>query len=216
MLVTAKASLLTAADAAARIGTDTAEARRWKDEAGQIDLDLCLRADGTYGSYENDEGHPEKVPSQLIAIVQTSLFSGRRDEFARTFDRLRRELNIDTCSWAPGYYGIAAARLNRPKEALRAIQDTFRFSQPPWILFVENTFQVPGRLPYYLAAHALFVQAINELLIQDWSGKVELFPACPFEEAAFKLRGADRTIEARLRQGRIEVLSETRTMDKHE
>jgi hypothetical protein len=53
---------------------------------------------------------------------------------------------------------------------------------------------------------------VNELLLQDWSGKVELFPACPYPEAAFKLRGNDRTIEARLRQGKIEVLADTKDL----
>jgi hypothetical protein len=208
MLVAAKWSLMAAAEAAKRIDADAAEAARWQSEAGRINLDICLRPDGTYGSYEHDDGHPEKVPSQLIGVVMTSLFDGRQDAFARTFDLLRGKINIDTCSWAPGYYAIAAARLKRPEEALRALQDAFRFSKAPWLLFVENTYQVPGRLPYYLAAHGLFVQGVNELLLQDWSGKVELFPACPFSEAAFKLRGNDRTIEARLRQGQIEVLAD--------
>jgi hypothetical protein len=65
-------------------------------------------------------------------------------------------------------------------------------------------------MPYYLAAHALFVQAINEMLLQDWSGKLELFPACPFSQAAFKLRGSNRIIEARLSDGKIEILSDER------
>jgi hypothetical protein len=210
LLVSAKWALGAAAEAAGRIGADPAEAARWRDEAGRINLDICLRPDGTYGSYEQDDGHPQKVASQLIGVVMTSLFDSRREEFSRTFDRLRAKINIDTCSWAPGYYAIAAARLKRPEEAAKALEDAFRFSKSPWILFVENTYQVPGRMPYYLAGHALFVQGVNELLLQDWSGKVELFPACPFAEAAFKLRGNDRTIEARLRQGKIEVLADTK------
>jgi hypothetical protein len=63
-------------------------------------------------------------------------------------------------------------------------------------------------LPYYLAAHGLFVQAINEMLLQDWSGKVELFPACPFSHAAFKLQAKGRVIEARIDNGKIQVLSD--------
>lgn len=210
LLVSAKWSLKVAAEAASRIEADPVEAARWKYEADRINLDVCLRGDGTYGSYEQDDGHSEKVPSQLIAVVMTSLFEDRRDVFVRTFDLMRKKSDIETCSWAPGYYAIAAARLKRPEEAMRALQEAFRFSKPPWLLFVENTRQVPGRLPYYLAAHGLFVQGINELLLQDWSGKVELFPACPFPEAAFKLRGSDRTIEARLRQGKIEVITDTK------
>ena len=214
MLVSAKWSLEIAADVATRIGADRPEAARWKTEAKGINLDLCLRTNGTYGTYEKDDGHPEKVPSQLIGVVMTSLFDTKREKFTRTFDLMRQSGGIETCSWAPGYYGISAARLKRSDEALKAIQDAFLFSKPPWLLFVENTRQVPGRLPYYLAAHGLFVQAVNELLLQDWSGKVELFPACPFTEAAFKLRGNNRTIEARLRQGKIEVLADRKVLTK--
>jgi len=208
LLVSAKWSLSTAADMAARIHVDSAEASGWRTKAHGINLDLCLRTNGTYGTYEKDDGHPEKVPSQLIGVVMTSLFQNDRDKFLRTFDLMRQKGGIETCSWAPGYYGITAARLKKPEEALRAIQDAFLFSKPPWILFVENTRQVPGRLPYYLAAHGLFVQAVNELLLQDWSGKIELFPACPFREAAFKLRGNDRVVEAQLQNGKVRVLSE--------
>ncbi len=211
LLVAAKWSLRTATDAAGRIGADAAESARWKDEASRINLDICLRADGTYGSFEDDLGHPEKVASQLIGVVMTPLFEERREAFMKTFERLRATINIETCAWAPGYYGITAARLRQPDQALAAVQEAFRFSKPPWVLFVENTHQVPDRLPYYLAAHGLLVQAINEMLLQDWSGKVELFPACPFPEAAFRLRGLDRTIEARRKAGKIEVLQDTRS-----
>jgi len=138
----------------------------------------------------------------------TSLFRDHHAEFLNTFELLRRTVKVDRCAWAPGYYAIAAARLRRPDEALRALQESFQFSQPPWLLFVENTYQVPHRIPYYLAGHALFIQGLNEMLLQDWSGKPELFSACPFREAAFKLRANDRVIEARLRDGKVDVLAD--------
>ena len=37
-----------------------------------------------------------------------------------------------------------------------------------------------------------------------------MLPACPFSEAAFRLRGNQRTIEARLREGKIEVLEDSK------
>src|SRR2546427_7427209 len=89
LLVSAKWSLGAAADAAVRIGADRTEAARWKTEANGINLDLCLRTNGTYGSYEKDDGHPEKVPSQLIGVVMTSLFPHEKDKFVRTFGLMR-------------------------------------------------------------------------------------------------------------------------------
>jgi hypothetical protein len=100
--------------------------------------------------------------------------------------------------------------LRRPEDALRSVQAAFEFSRPPWILFIENTRQAPGRMPYYLAAHALYVQAINEMLVQDWSGRPEIFPAYPFPTGAFKLRAGNRVIEARKANGKTEVMSDTR------
>jgi len=208
ILVAAKWSLTVAADVAERLKIDSDESGRWKREAAAISFSPCLRSDGTYGSYEADEGHNEKVASQLIGVVMTSLFAESRSEFLRTYERLKDQIDIRSCSWSPGYYAISAARFKKPQEALRSINQAFEFSRPPWLLFVENTRQVPGRLPYYLAAHGLFVQAINEMLLQDWSGKVELFPACPFPHAAFKLQAKGRVIEARIDNGKIQVLSD--------
>jgi hypothetical protein len=208
MLVAAKWSLSVAGETAERLQVDQEEAKRWKEESSKISLDYCLRADSTYGSFESDQGHTEKVPIQLIGVVMTSLFNNDRANFLKTYDYLRGAVNIDTCSWSPGYYAISAARLKKPEEALRSLEESFKFSRPPWILFIENTYQVPGRMPYYLAAHALFVQGVNEMLLQDWSGKVELFPACPFDKAAFKLRGNNRIVEARIDHGKIEVLAD--------
>jgi len=208
MLVAAKWSLSIAGETAEKLGVDQEEARRWKEESSLLSLDYCLRSDSTYGSFEGDQGHTEKVPIQLIGVVMTSLFNDDRTRFLRTYDYLRGAVKIDTCSWSPGYYAISAARLRKPEEALRSLEEGFKFSRAPWIMFIENTYQVPGRMPYYLAAHALFVQGVNEMLLQDWSGKVELFPACPFEKAAFKLRGNNRTIEARIDRGKVEVLAD--------
>jgi len=209
ILVAAKWSLKLSSQTARRLGVDQAEVARWEDQASRLSLDYCMRKDSTYGSFEGDEGHVEKVPIQLIGVVMTSLFDDNRATFLNTYQYLRKVVKIDTCSWSPGYYAISAARLKEPMEALRCLQESFQFSKPPWLLFIENTYQVPGRMPYYLAAHALFVQALNEMLLQDWSGKLELFPACPFKQAAFKLRGGNRIVEARISDGKTEILSET-------
>jgi hypothetical protein len=138
----------------------------------------------------------------------TSLFESNMPEFWKTYEYLQETANIATCSWSPGYYAISADRLKKPDEALRAPQGAVTFSKPPWILFVENTQQVPGRPPYYLAGHALYVQALNEMLLQDWPGKAVLFPSCPFKQARFKLRGNNHVIEAELNNGIVKVISD--------
>jgi hypothetical protein len=210
ILVAAKWSLKVASETAQQLGVDEAESRSWQADNAKLSLNYCLRNDGTYGSFEGDEGHPQKVPSQLIVVVMTSLFSSDQAAFLKTYERLQKLVNLAACAWSPGYYAIAAARLRKPEEALRSLRASFEFSRPPWTLFIENTYQVPGRMPYYLAAHALFVEAVNEMLLQDWSGHPELFPACPFRTASFKLRANDRIIEARIDDGKVDVLSQFR------
>jgi hypothetical protein len=210
ILVSAKWALKVAADTAERLGIDEGQRELWREQERKLSLNVLLRKDGSYGSFEGDEGHAQKAPSQLIGVVMTSLFDGNEAVFSKTFDQLQRAVNLSACAWSPGYYGIAAARLRRSEDALRSLQAAFEFSRPPWILFIENTHQVPGRMPYYLAAHALFVQAINEMFLQDWSGRPDIFPAYPFPAGAFKLRAVDRVIEAHKANGNTEVVSDTR------
>src|SRR2546426_7219609 len=75
------------------------------------------------------------------------------------------------------------------------------YTEDPWIMFRESApFWLKarrGHMPYYMAAHGLYAQAIHEMLVQDWRGKMDLFPACPFEEASFRLQVGGRVMEAK-------------------
>ncbi|MCW5977908.1 MAG: hypothetical protein KIT09_07510 [Bryobacteraceae bacterium] len=210
IVVAAKWSLKVAADAAELLGAGEAERSLWREQNERLSLDYSRRSDGSYGSFEGDTGHGQKAPSQLIGVVMTTLFEGREENFLKTFEHLEKVVKLAACAWSPGYYAIAAARLRKPHDALRSLQASFDFSQPPWTMFIENTFHVPGRMPYYLAGHALYVQGVNEMLLQDWSGEPEPFPAYPFQTGAFKLRASNRVIEARKANGKVEILSDSR------
>ena len=74
------------------------------------------------------------------------------------------------------------------------------FTEDPWIMFRESApFWLKarkGHMPYYMAAHGLYAQALHEMLIQDWNGKIDLFPACSFENASFRLRAGNQIVEA--------------------
>jgi hypothetical protein len=66
----------------------------------------------------------------------------------------------------------------------------FRESAPFWLKARK------GHMPYYMAAHGLYAQAPHEMLIQDWNGKIDLFPACPFGNASFRLRAGNQIVQA--------------------
>jgi len=86
------------------------------------------------------------------------------------------------------------------------LQEAFTFSEDPWIMLREN---MPyGRMPYYLAGHALFVQGLNEMLVQSESGRTEILPACPFSEVEFRLPAGDRIITARASGGKVELIAD--------
>ena len=212
MLVAAKWSLMAAAEAAGRIEADPAEAARWKDEAGRINLDVCLRPDGTYGSYEQDDGHPEKVPSQLIGVVMTSLFdqqAGRVRPHVRSAagEDQYRHLLVGTrllCDRGrpSEEAGGGPARRSRTRSGSRS---------PPGCSSSRTPTRCPAGCPTTWPHTACSCRGSTSFCCRTGRDKVELFPACPFPEAAFKLRGNDRTIEARLRQGKIEVLQMRKT-----
>ncbi|NPV08472.1 MAG: hypothetical protein HPY83_11010 [Anaerolineae bacterium] len=75
-------------------------------------------------------------------------------------------------------------------------------------------------MPCYLAAHALFVQGIDEMLLQDWSGEIRAFPACPFADAAFGLRAGRYIVEGEKKGDSLSVhktlASENNTMEQEE
>jgi hypothetical protein len=197
MLVAARRSLENAAMAAGHLGVDDADARGWADQARRLSLRWTQGADKIYHNYEGDTGHQEKCPAQLVGLVAAPYLLEDPEGCQATYSYLRQTVDVGMCSWTPGYYAIAAARMCDGGDAMRCLEEAFRFSQPPWIMFRENVKQLPGNMPYYLAAHALFVQSINEMLLQDWSGEARVFPACPFEHAAFRLQAGSLTVEGR-------------------
>jgi hypothetical protein len=205
MLAGARRSMENAAAVALRLGADAAEAERWRERASRLSFRWTQGADGIYYGFEGDLGHEEKCPAQLIGLVQACYLKEDPEAWRATYDYLRRTVNVDVCAWTPGYYAIAAARMGDAADALHCLTEVFRFSRPPWIMFRENVKQVPGRMPYYLAAHGLFVQGINEMLLQSWSGEVKGFPSCPFETAAFRLRAGKFIVEGEKRGEHVSV-----------
>jgi len=133
----------------------------------------------------------------------------------KAYHCLTEHVLFGSCSWEPGYVAMALARLGEREAALEHLNRHFDpaagYTKEPWVTFRESDVNwikggLAGRMPYYLAAPALFVQAINEMLLQDWQGKVALFPACPFAEASFRLTTLGRVVEATKRGRKVRVL----------
>ena len=207
MLLSAKWSLQVAAEIADKLGVDQDWARQARDESQRIGLQFAKLPDGSYGIHERHTDIDGKVPAQLAGVVMAPvLLQHDAEGLRKTFARVRRTIDYRACGWAPGYYAIAAARMRDAEMALECLEEAFTFSREPWIMLREN---MPyGRMPYYLAGHALFVQGLNEMLVQSLSGRTEILPACPFDEVEFRLPARDRMITVCMSGGRSEVIED--------
>ena len=183
------------------LGTDEAEGRQWESEAERIDFSILRRSDGAYALFEGDQGVQAKECAQFIGIIFP--IGMEKESLLATYKYLQKHVIFGSCSWDPGYAAISLARLGETELAVKHLSRIFSegYTEDPWIMFRESApFWLKarrGNMPYFMAAHGLYAQAIHEMLVQDWKEKVELFPACPFEEASFRLRVGDRVVEAK-------------------
>lgn len=200
VLVTAKWTLMVASQMSHLLGVDETEASRWKSEVERIDFSMLYRSDGAYALFEGDHGVRAKVCAQFTGIIFPVGLD--RQSLVSTYKYLQKHVIFGSCSWDPGYAAISLARLGETELASKHLSRIFNenYTEEPWIMFRESApFWLGarrGNMPYYLAAHGLFAQAIHEMLIQDWKGNIEVFPACPFEKVSFRLRAHNQIVEA--------------------
>jgi hypothetical protein len=201
VLVAAKWSLMVAAKMSRLLGVDEAEGQRWKREADAIDLAMLRRKDGVYVLFEGDTGATAKECMQFIGVIfPVGLNAG---SLLTTYKHLQTHVRHGACAWDPAYGAIGLARLRQTDLAMAHLNRLFTDGhvERPYIMIRESSPTYfgtkKGRMPYYMAAHALYAQAIHEMLVQNWRGTVEPFPACPFNEASFRLRVGDGIVSAR-------------------
>jgi len=193
-LVSAKWSLATAAGYARKMN-DEKSFKLWDKVSRKINLNVCLN-EGVFGMFSGDTGLFEKEPGQYMGICLFPVFEEYRETFEATYYHTKAITDVGMCAWTPGYSSVTAARLGKTKDAEKDLQELFDFATPDDITFLENIVHVPGRMPYYMAAHAWFVMAVNEMLLQSYGGETILFPACPWEKCSFRLPAKDKFITA--------------------
>src|SRR5439155_5516860 len=212
VLASAKWSLMVALRMSHFLGIDEAEGRRWKSEAERIDFSILRRNDGAYALFEGDQGVQAKECAQFIGIIFP--IGLEKESLLTTYKYLQKHVIFGSCSWDPGYAAMSLARLGETELAVKHLSRIFNegYTEDPWIMFRESApFWLKarrGRMPYYMAAHGLYAQAIHEMLGQDWRGKMDLFPACPFVEASFRLRVGDRVMEAKKAGNKVTACEE--------
>ena len=200
VLASARWCLLVAARMNHLLGVDAAEARRWKHEADGIDFSPLCRKDGAYALFEGQKDETYKICTQFIGVIMPIGLDRRR--LLATYDLMQKQVNFGCCSFDPGYAAISLARLRQTELAFKQLGRIFTedYTEEPWIMFRESAASYMkfkrGRMPYFLTGHATYSQAIQEMLVQDWTGKTELFPACAFGNASFRLLAGSQMVEA--------------------
>lgn len=175
------------------------EAARWTEWKAKLDP---LAVDGNTQALLVARGEAltesHRHPSHLMAIHPLGLVTiegGERDR--RTIDASFRELDrLGTSQWTGySFSWIAAmkARTGRSGEALRFLSDYVDS------FTLRNGFHVNGEQtrkglsdlhyrPFTLEGNFAAAQAVHEMLLQSWGGRVRIFPAVPsqWQEAAFE------------------------------
>lgn len=175
------------------------------------DRSRLLRPEGFYTTYEGDDRPPgsQKHPPQLNPIAFLPMPDMAESgspvvaAWRRRYDITDRARRPHTCGWTYGEFFLSSVRMHAPEEAekdLRAVQPC-RAADPRWIQFYESSF-IEGwhlRKAYYFTMSGLYLQGFTDTLMQDWRGRLELFPCLlpgwegkEFSFAGFRARGGLR------------------------
>lgn len=176
-----------------------AEAAQWTELRAKLDP---LAVDGNTEALLVAPGEPlaesHRHPSHLMAIHPLGLVnveSGERDR--RIIEASFRELDrLGTSQWTGYSFSWMAAmkaRTGRGNESLRFLSDYVNS------FTVRNGFHVNGEQTrkglsdlhyrhFTLEGNFAAAQAVHEMLLQSWGGRVRIFPAVPsrWREAAFE------------------------------
>ncbi len=152
------------------------------------DMDSLLREDGTLKTSASDPrpSGQQKHPPQLNPITYVPMAKWMDWEPVQTSWRERYGLCENTHApisygWTFGQYTLASARMGDGQ----AVQDDLslvqpaRFADPHWIQFYESSCRNgwSHKKPYYFTVMGLYLAALNDCVVQDCRGFIDIFPA---------------------------------------
>lgn len=205
------------------------ESARWSALKAQLDP---LAVEGEAGALQVAAGEPltesHRHLSHLMAIHPLGVVTvegSRRDR--RIIDAsLGQTDRLGTSLWTGYTFSWMAAlraRAGRGNDALRFLSDYVHS------FILRNGFHVNGEQtrkglssyhsrPFTLEGNFAAAQAVHEMLLQSWGGRVRVFPAVPFawREASFqdlRAEGGFR-VSAERRQGRTTRVSVTASVEQ--
>lgn len=197
MLAAARYTMLLAGNLARRTHREDEETRHFDTIQAGLRFDLLIGPGGTYLHHEGCTFRELKCPVYAATGVGFPIAQTFDETVLRkTIDDCDRNVEPYKCAWNSPMLSIAHARLGNASSALRYLAEFLSpeaaFTDARLILLREcGPKHIPGglagRMPYFITTHGLFASAVCEMLLQDWTGKEQAFPACPWEEASFRM-----------------------------
>jgi alpha-L-fucosidase 2 len=166
------------------------DARYWRDSLGRLD-DLALNGTGLMVSPDESLTESHRHFSHLVSIHPLGLINvdGGPDHLRIIEDSLRHIRNLGTSAWcgySHSWMACILARVGDGNGSLRLLRDFLSG------FTLRNGFHANGEQTrkglsdYHFRAFTLegnFAagQAVHEMLLQSWGGKLRVFPAVPDE-----------------------------------
>jgi hypothetical protein len=205
ILAPAKGAFVFAARAAERLGMRDA-AVRWRTLAGKVDLSIVRDPEQGYLYAEGQREFKSKVGAALIVTHFPTGAEHDADGVLKTYRRIKRDEVFGGCGFDRSFQAIALTHVGAAKEALEALAGQAdprgELIDPACIAFRESGTAwigggLRGRMPYFHTSHGFYAYAIQQMLMQDYTGELKRFPACPWPEAEFALWSEGRLVEGR-------------------
>lgn len=191
------------------------DAAAWKDVTDHLGpFHISPKDGGLRLDAKEDLEESHRHFSHLVAIHPFGLLNvdnpDDRKVIDASLDHLKPLGTGGWCGYSFAWMACIDARCGRPEEALKYL-DIYANA-----FVLRNGFHANGDQsgrgysdftyrPFTLEGNFAAAEAVHEMLLQSWDGKVRLFPACPWPDASFSnLRAKGGfAVSGRLRAGRV-------------
>ena len=207
-------TLEAAAQAAALLGDDEAEAATWKRTAAKLRESLP-EENGRFVPYA---GCPDESVATLGGLFPYPVFDETEPrqraaayhfvQNGRAFGNMY-QMGTSVCAWYLGWMAAALADLGDTVEPARMLREAADGAGCFGEMFEINEEKV-RRCPWFSTASGNVVYALNQMLVQNREGRILLARGVPaaWRDYAFKLAcHGDLAVEAEVKEGRLARLA---------
>jgi len=208
ILAPAKGTFVFAERAARQLGMSEA-AGQWSALAEKVDLSILRDPELGYLYAEGQRAFTSKLGAGLIVTHFPTGAENDADGVLKTYLRTKQDEVFGGCGFDRLFQAIGLAHVGAAAEALDAIvgqcdprgeliDDQCIAYRESGIAWIGNNLR--GRMPYFHTSHGFYAYAIQQMLMQDYTGELKMFPACPWPEAEFALWSGGQLIEGHLQK----------------